>query len=126
MWTAVYPTSGERDALRGALSEARRHAYAVLPSLGGALDSPDGMEAIRSAVGHLRAGDPHTDAISLTAAIPVFSAAWARGRSGQPPVSPKPGLSHAADFLQMLDGAMPESARVAALDAYLCASSITA
>jgi citrate synthase len=120
MWTAVYPTSGERDALGGALSEARQHAYALLPSFGRALDAPDGMEAVRAAVGHLRAGDPDADALSLTAAIPVFSAAWARGQSGQPPVSPKPGLSHAADYLQMLDGAAPESSRVAALDAYLC------
>ena len=120
MWNATFPSAGERDALRASLSEARQHAFALLTSLGGALDSTDGMEALRSAVGHLRTSDRDDDPVRLTGAIPVFAAAWARRQSGQTPVPPRPGLSHAADYLQMLAGTVPEPSRVAALDAYLC------
>jgi citrate synthase len=120
MWNTTYPSAGQRDALGAALSDARQQAFAILPSLGGALDSTDGMEALRTAVGHLRAGEQYADPLRLTAAIPVFAAAWARQRSGQTPVPPQPGLSHAADYLQMLAGTVPEPPRVAALDAYLC------
>jgi citrate synthase len=35
-------------------------------------------------------------------------------------VPPRPTLSHAADYLLMLSGAIPDAARVAGLDAYLC------
>jgi len=120
MWNAAYPSAAERDALRAALADARQQAFALLPSLGAALDSADGMEALRAAIGHLRAGELHADAVRLTGAIPVFAAAWARRTSGQPPVPPQSGLSHAADYLQMLAGAAPDRPRVAALDSYLC------
>jgi len=79
------------------------------------------MEALRAATGHLSASaDIKEDAIRLTGALPVFAAAWARTRAGQPPSAPLPSLSHAADYLQMLSGTVPEPPRVRALDAYLC------
>ena len=120
LWNAAWPSPGEREALRAALSEARQQAFTLVSSLGEALKSTDGMEALRAAVGHLRAADQHGDRLRLTGAIPVFAAAWAREQSGQPLVPPQSGLSHAADYLQMLTGQLPEVPRVAALDAYLC------
>jgi citrate synthase len=120
MWNAAWPSPGERAAIRAALSEARQQAFTLVRTLGEALKSTDGMEALRAAVGHLRAVDQHADRLRLTGAIPVFAAAWARGNSGQPVVPPQPGLSHAADYLRMSTGRSPEPARVAALDAYLC------
>ena len=120
LWNAAWPSPGEREALRAALSEARQQAFTLVGSLGEALKSTDGMEALRAAVGHLRAADQHGDRLRLTGAIPVFAAAWAREKSGQPLVPPQSGLSHAADYLQMLTGQLPEAPRVAALDAYLC------
>ena len=120
MWNAAWPSPGEREALRAALSVARQLAFTLVNSLGGALQATDGMEALRAAVGHLRAGDPQVDRLRLTAAIPVFAAAWARAQSGQPAVPPQAGLSHAADYLQMVAGREPAAPRVAALDAYLC------
>lgn len=120
LWNAAWPSPGEREALRAALSEARQQAFTLVSSLGEALKSTDGMEALRAAVGHLRAADQHGNRLRLTGAIPVFAAAWAREQSGQPLVPPQSGLSHAADYLQMLTGQLPEVPRVAALDAYLC------
>ena len=72
MWHAAWPSPGEREALRAALSVARQLAFTLVNSLGGALQATDGMEALRAAVGHLRAGDPQVDRLRLTAAIPVL------------------------------------------------------
>jgi citrate synthase len=120
MWDGTLAAAGAREELRSRLARARSEAFGMLASLGGALGSPDSMEALRAAVGHLRAGDPSEDRLRLTGAIPVFAAAWARSRAGQAPVAPNPSLTHAADFLQMLTGKLPEAPRVRAIDSYLC------
>ena len=120
MWNGRWPSPPERLAVETALAEARARAFALLPDIGRALETGDGMEALRAAVGHLRATDPETDRVRLTGAIAVFAAAWARRRAKQPAVAPQPSLSHAADILQMLSDATPDPARVRGLDAYLC------
>ena len=120
MWNGQWPTTEERRGLAASLAEARTHAFAMLPTIGNALDTADGMEGLRAAVGHLRADDPATDGARLAGAIAVFATAWARGRQNQPPVAPQSALTHAADILQMLTGATPAPARVRGLDAYLC------
>jgi citrate synthase len=120
MWNGAWPSDQERDAIAAALADARAYAFDMLPSSGSALDSSDSMEALRTAVGHLRAGEFVEDRVRLTAAMAVFAAAWARKRQGLPPVPPQAGLSHAADILQMLSGNTPDPARMRGLDAYLC------
>jgi citrate synthase len=120
MWNGVWPSTNEREALRTSLAEARERAFAMLSSIGSALATADSMEALRTAVGHVRAGDPASDRVRLTGAIAVFAAAWARLQANAPPVPPRPSLSHAADCLQMLSGVAPDPARVRGLDAYLC------
>ena len=121
LWNGAWPSAPEREVLRAALAQARQDAFALLPSLGNALGAADGMESLRAATGHVPASANTRDgAVRLTGALSVFAAAWARGRTGQPPVAPRPALSHAADYLQMLSGAVPEPPRVKALDAYLC------
>ncbi len=120
VWNGRWPSADERDAVRTALAEARAEAFAMLPSLGAALVTSDGMEALRSSVGHLRSSGSASDRVRLTGAIPVFAAAWARRQAEQAPVRPQPLLSHAADCLQMLSGGEPASACVRGLDAYWC------
>ena len=121
LWNDKWPTKAEREVIRAFLAAARQEAFALLGSLGNALGAADGMEALRAATGHLSASaDIKEDAIRVTGALPVFAAAWARTRAGQPPSPPLPSLSHAADYLQMLSGIVPEPPRVRALDAYLC------
>ena len=120
MWNGAWPSPVERGALSATLSEARQQAFTLVNTLGEAMKSPDGMEALRAAIGHVRAEDRSADPWRLTAAIPVFAAAWAREHAGRRAVAPQPGLSHAADYLQMLTGRAPDASRVAALDAYLC------
>jgi citrate synthase len=107
------------------LGGVRAEAWEHLPRLGDALDHADGMDALRTALAHLRAsagpggaGDV-ADALRAIGAGPVFVAAWSRRRAGEPPVAPDPSLGHAADYLRMTLGRTPPPAAVAALDAYL-------
>ncbi len=98
------------------LGPARVSAFGLLPRLAAALDAPDGMDALRGAVGQLAGG---AGAAEVTAAVAVFAAAWARRRTQQPPVAPDPSLPHAHDFLRMMLGREVEPARAAAMNAYL-------
>ena len=121
LWHGGIPMAEGREALRAALGRARATAFVLLPSLGDALEHSDGMDALRAALGHLAAeGKESADALRLTGALAVFAAAWARRRAGLPAVAPDPSLTHAADFLRMLDGAPASNERVQSLDAYLC------
>jgi citrate synthase len=110
---------GERD-LRGPLARERQRAWEHVSRLGEALSVPDGMDALRAALGQLTStGDDRADALSVIAAASVFAAAWARRRVGSAPVAPDPQLGHAADYLRMSQGRAPSSQAVRALDAYL-------
>jgi len=121
LWSGRLPTASEREQLRSTLAAARREASAILPSLGGALDQRDGMDALRAALAHLSArGETTRDAHGLTGAAAVFAAAWVRRQHGQAPIAPDPSLSHAADYLQMIIGARPAPSQTEGLDAYLC------
>ena len=127
------------DAADAGLGAARAAAWERVARLGDALDHPDAMDALRTALAHLRpqpagrAADT-ADAIAAIGAAPVFVAAWQRRRAGQPPIAPDPALGHAADYLRMTVGHPADAARVRALDAYLvtvvdhamCASTFTA
>ena len=110
---------GAQVATRFELGCARLAAWEVLPRLGDALDGPDAMDALRTALGHLRpTGDDVADALSTLGAAPVFVAAWNRRRAGAPPIAPDPALGHAADYLRMSTGQAPSPEAATALDAY--------
>lgn len=121
LWTGELPDARAHAELRAALGQARVRAFARLPKLGDALDASDGMEALRAALGHLRASEIPADAIrlELTASTAVFAAAWARTLRGAAPVAPDPALGHAADFLRMASVHGSDPSRSRALDAYL-------
>ena len=118
MWDGVWPTDVRREAMRSALAAARVEAFAMLPAIGNALETTDGMDALRAAVGHMRVHDAENDRVRLTGAIPVLAAAWARLQTKSSPVAPRPSLSHAADTLQMLTGDEPSASMTRGLDAY--------
>lgn len=92
--------------------------------LGRALFAPDGMDALRAALGHLRIADaPADDAAGanayVTAATAVFAAAWTRIRAGKSPIAPDPNASHAEDYLHMIAGTEVPPAKARALCTYL-------
>jgi citrate synthase len=121
LWSGRLPNGVERDRWQAGIARGRRDAFGLLPALGNALTLADGMDALRAATGHLSpTGDFLRDAHLLTGATAVFAAAWARRQTNQEPVEPDTSLSHAADYLHMISGEPVASARVDALDAYLC------
>jgi citrate synthase len=121
LWSGALPDARAHAALRAELGRARVRAFARLTSLGDALGSSDGMEALRGGLAHLRASAiPAADLhVELTAATAVIAAAWARVQRGASPVAPDPELGHAADFLRMSSALGSDPARSRALDAYL-------
>src|SRR5262245_9018912 len=89
MWDGSLPSAEGRAAMRASLARAREDAFGRLDGIGDALDAADGMEALRAAIGHVRAGDDAAlDRVRITGAIGVFAAAWARRQKGRPLVSP--------------------------------------
>lgn len=107
------------------LGSARAAAFELLPRTGDALDATDGMDALRTALSHLRpTGDLARDALAAIGAAPVIVAAWHRKRSGLAPIPPDADRGHAADYLRMLGAAVDgegevDAARATALDTYL-------
>jgi citrate synthase len=76
------------------------------------------MDILQAAVAMLAHHDPDARkyspeatlrmAIKLIAKFPTIVAAWERIRNNNPPVAPDPDLSHAANFLYMLNGKIPD------------------
>jgi len=109
------------------LGTARVEVHEALSGRGEALQTEDGMEALRAGVAQLAAsGDREEERVRITAALPVLAAAWARrhGLAGhrvrREPIAPDPNLSQAEDYLRMLAGRRPHAAIVRALESYLC------
>ncbi|MBS2029823.1 MAG: citrate synthase/methylcitrate synthase [Deltaproteobacteria bacterium] len=115
------PDAAGRARWKAQLGQARVEAFAQLEKLGDALDQPDGMDALRSAVAHLRPGDRGTlsEAARVIGATSYFAAAWARKQAGLPALAPDPDRSAASDYLRLVRGAEPSPAEVQGLDAYL-------
>ncbi len=111
--------AGAADGSQAALAEGRVQAFERLGKLGDALKMSDGMDSLRAATGHLSAQDGWDSPARLVGAVAVYAAAWARVRAGARPIAPDPSLSHAADYLRMLNGSAGEPARVRGLEAYL-------
>ena len=84
------------------------------------------MDVLRTAVSALSAYDPDTADMSkeanirkserLTAVFPTLVAAHYRIRQGLEPIEPRSDLSHAANFLYMLDGNEPDADAISAID----------
>ncbi len=95
---------------------------------GGPLDTlRSGLLALAAAEdrGPLLDRDPDQrrhDAIRLAAVVPTILARHHRLSTGMDPREPDPNLSHAADYLRMLVGDVPDDAAVDAVQRYLVAT----
>lgn len=108
---------GAASGVRRALGAARVRAHARIPGLGGALQLPDAMAALRAGLAQLSPGGEDVR-FELIGACPVYAAAWERLRRGLAPLEPDPERSHAEDYVRLVRGEEPGE-RAAALDAYL-------
>ena len=112
------PTRAQLEAFDAALKAAR-----VLPApiydIIRTVKSAHPMEVLRTAVSALGAFDPDVadnsseailrKGVRLTSQVPMIVAAHEHIRNGREPVAPSPSLSHAANFLYILQGKAPSA-----------------
>jgi citrate synthase len=79
----------------------------------------DPMDALRMAAATLSGKDDDEAARNLVTAFPVIVAAYWRLLHGQTPIALRPDLGHAANYLYMLSGDVPDEKRVRGLETYL-------
>ena len=121
----VLPSKSELEAFNARLDTHRVLPPEVIEVIRLVKDAHP-MDVLRTAVSAVAAFDPDVEDNSrdanlrkserLIAQIPTIVAAHHRIRQGYEPVTPRMDLSHAADFLYMLENKEPEPEAVEAMD----------
>ena len=121
LWHGELPDSDQLDTFSAKMADARQlsdGALEIVRDLAEADEEP--MAALRTITSALAAYDPDADADvtdaeandrksrRITAKMPTALAAYNRIRNGSEPVEPREDLSHAANFLYMLNGEEPD------------------
>ncbi len=126
LWFGKLPTRNELKELRERLAAERTLDPAILDLLRSAPKQTQPMDVLRTAVSALSFYDPddHNNdhnanvakAIRLTSQIAMIVAAYDRIRKGKKVVESERSLSHAANFLLLLNGTKPSETAERALD----------
>jgi citrate synthase len=128
LWFGRLPNAGELDTLKRRMAEARQMEASIIYRLQLAPQRAWPMDVLRTAVSALSFYDPERDrsntdhdanvnkAIRLTSQIAMIVANYDRIRKGKPLVEPDRSLSHAANFLLMLNGTPSSETAERALD----------
>ena len=126
LWFGKLPTRAEVGDLRSRLAQERKLDPPIFDLLRQAPKHALPMDVLRTAVSALSFYDPEEKnnghdanvhkAIRLTSQIAMIVAAYDRLRKGKPLVKPDPSLSHAANFLLMLNGEKPSPTAERAFD----------
>ncbi len=126
LWFGHLPNASELKAVKQRLAEERKLDASIVYSLQLAPKHALPMDVLRTTVSALSFYDPEYDrndhdanvnkAIRLTSQIAMIVATYDRIRKGEPPVESDRALSHAANFLLMLNGAVPSKTAERALD----------
>jgi len=126
LWFGKLPTRRELSELHDRLAEERKLDASIITLLRNAPRHALPMDVLRTAVSALSFYDPEEKsndheanvhkAIRLTSQIALLVAAYDRIRKGHAVVEPDRSLSHAANFLLMLNGKHPSKTAERALD----------
>jgi citrate synthase len=126
LWFGKLPTRTELRDLRDRLAEERKLDASIIHRLHLAPKHALPMDVLRTMVSALSFYDPEEKyndrdanihkAIRLTSQIAMLVAAYDRIRKGKEVVDPDRSLSHAANFLLMLNGERPSATAERALD----------
>ena len=129
LWFGKLPTAAELDSFRRELAAARTVHPKVLEFLHSVPTSATPMEVLRTAVSLLSVYDPDERDSSpeanvrksyrLTSQVAMLVALFDRIRKGKPVVDADPALSHAANFLWMLNGERPSDTATRTFDVAL-------
>jgi citrate synthase len=126
LWSGRLPTRNELKEVRDRLAGERKLDPAIINLLRSAPKHVVPMDVLRTAVSALsfydaeqRNNDHEANvhkAIRLTSQIAMIVAAYDRIRKDKPVVEPNQSLSHAANFLLMLNGTQPSPTAARAVD----------
>ena len=118
LWYGRRPAPAELNAFRGELASQRALPPATLTLLREcARRNVAPMDALRIAAGTISLDS--TEPTAIVAKMPIIAAAQWRLRNGQEPLPPRTDLSHAAHYLYLLTGDVPDEERARALEIYL-------
>lgn len=126
LWFGKLPTRTELASFRERLAQERKLDPGVIQLLRQAPKSALPMDVLRTAVSALAFYDPEekvntpdanlNKCYRVTSQLAMIVAAYDRIRKGKDVVAPDPGLTHAANFLLMLNGEKPSATAERALD----------
>jgi len=126
LWFGKLPARNELKELRERLAMERKLDPAIINLLRTAPRQTQPMDVLRTAVSALSFYDPQdrdndhnanvAKAVRLTSQIAMIVAAYDRIRKGKNVVEPDRSLSHAANFLLLLNGTKPSQTAERALD----------
>jgi len=126
LWAGRLPSRNELKEVQQSLADERKLDPAIINLLRSVPKHVVAMDVLRTAVSALSfydADETSNDhqanvrkSIRLTSQIAMIVAAFDRIRKGKPIVEPDRSLSHAANFLLMLNGAKPSATAERALD----------
>ena len=129
LWHGKLPSRSELDDLNKKLAAERKLDPAILALIRSFPKTAIPMEVLRTAVSALSAYDSEAEkmdhdtnvrkAIRLTSQIAMIVAAYDRIRKGKNVVEPDQSLTHAGNFLWMLNGEKPSKTADKALDVAL-------
>ena len=118
LWHGELPSATQLESFRAELAAARE----LLPATESLLRECakaglDPMDALRAAAGtiSLRSDNP----AGIVACIPTIVAVYWRLRCDEEPIAPRRDLGHAASFLYLLNGQVPDPEQVRGLETYL-------
>jgi citrate synthase len=126
LWFGKLPTRKELHGLRDRMAEERKLDASIYHRLQLVPKHALPMDVLRTMVSTLSFFDPEEKsndyeanahkAIRLTSQVAMIVAAYDRIRKGKPVIEPDRNLSHAANFLLMLNGTPPSQTAERALD----------
>ncbi len=126
LWNGRLPKKAELEELSAELAANRAIHPGIVSMIKSFPKNAVPMDALRTAVSALVFYDPDKgdnspearkrQAVRLTAQVATIVAAIDRIRKGKEPLDPKPELSHAENFLYLLNGKEPSDVEAKALD----------
>ena len=129
LWNGRLPKAAELDAFHKELAKARLLDPKIIELLRSFPKDVTPMEVLRTAVSALSCYDPDEKdnshaanlrkSFRLTAQIAMLVAIYDRIRKGKPLVDADPSLSHAGNFLWMLNGEKPSETATRTMDVAL-------
>lgn len=126
LWYGQLPTRSQLETFNQQLAAQRALPDGIIREMKGWPHDATPMDVLRTVVSLLGVYDREHDAdvmktaerqaLRLTAQMGTITAAWNSIRNGREPLAPRPDLSHAANFLYMLNGTVPEPQVARVLD----------